>query len=294
VTTNTVDPAQPTASTVVVAADGSVTVTQVSNATTVTYPGVFSTPFSPLDLSPALWVDASDETTITESGGAVSQWDNKGSLGNFTQGTAASQPTTGATTLNGKNVIDFAADHLLSTDSAATFTFLLDGSQYAAFAVVKAGTAPNINAAYSWLSTEIVPPYSYFEWFYDDRSFVSRNDQVTHEIGITGTIIVQNRLNDTMTANAFHVVSLVADPANATAAARSIQSVDGGTDIAENTATAAPSSTAPNRTLAIGYAAGGLAFTGSIAEMILVDGTLTAQQIADTEAYLANKWGITL
>ena len=39
---------------------------------------------------------------------------------------------------------------------------------------------------------------------------------------------------------------------------------------------------------------GGSAWDGGIAEAIFVDGTLTAQQIADTETYLADKWGITL
>ncbi len=65
-------------------------------------------PFSPLDLSPALWLDASDATTITASSGAVSEWrDKSGNARHATQATAAAQPTTGTATLNGLNVIDF-------------------------------------------------------------------------------------------------------------------------------------------------------------------------------------------
>lgn len=64
--------------------------------------------FSPLSLSPALWLDASDTTTITESGGSVSQWNDKSGNGyNFTQGTGANQPTTGIRTVNGLNAVDF-------------------------------------------------------------------------------------------------------------------------------------------------------------------------------------------
>ena len=64
--------------------------------------------FSPSDIADlALWLDASDETTITESGGSVSQWSDKSGNGNHaTQGTGANQPTTGGT-LNGKNALTF-------------------------------------------------------------------------------------------------------------------------------------------------------------------------------------------
>jgi len=35
-------------------------------------------------------------------------------------------------------------------------------------------------------------------------------------------------------------------------------------------------------------------FYGAMAEIIIVNGTLTADQITATESYLASKWGITL
>ena len=38
----------------------------------------------------------------------------------------------------------------------------------------------------------------------------------------------------------------------------------------------------------------GAYLNGAIAEVIVVEGTLTAGEIADTEQYLADKWGITL
>jgi len=50
----------------------------------------------------SLWLDASDSSTITESGGSVSQWDDKSGNGNhITQGNVFLQPT-----VNG-NQIDF-------------------------------------------------------------------------------------------------------------------------------------------------------------------------------------------
>lgn len=54
------------------------------------------------------WWDASDTSTITESGGAVSQLDDKSGNGfHVVQATAAAQPTTGSVSLNGLNVLDF-------------------------------------------------------------------------------------------------------------------------------------------------------------------------------------------
>jgi len=60
-----------------------------------------------------LWLDASDAATITEASGSVSQWDDKSGNGNHaTQGTGAYQPTTGVSTVNGLNVLEFDEDFL--------------------------------------------------------------------------------------------------------------------------------------------------------------------------------------
>lgn len=66
-----------------------------------------------LDADVSLWIDAYDEATITESSGAVSQWDDKSPTGdNLTQGTASVQPTTGTSTINSKNVVLFDEDFM--------------------------------------------------------------------------------------------------------------------------------------------------------------------------------------
>jgi hypothetical protein len=81
-----------------------------------------------------LWLDASDTSTITESGGAVSQWNDKSGNGfNVVQATGANQPTTGTRSINGLNVLDFTGDFLIRT----TATQLVDSStgHFTAFAV---------------------------------------------------------------------------------------------------------------------------------------------------------------
>lgn len=66
-----------------------------------------------------LWLDADDATTITESSGSVSQWDDKSGNGNHaTQSTASAQPTYGTRFINGKNTLDFAGDDFLESGFA--------------------------------------------------------------------------------------------------------------------------------------------------------------------------------
>lgn len=81
------------------------------------YPNGGALGFSPLDIAGlALWLDASDLSTITESSGAVSQWDDKsGNDRHVTQGTAVDQPTTGTRTMNSLNALDFTPDDFLRT-----------------------------------------------------------------------------------------------------------------------------------------------------------------------------------
>ena len=81
-----------------------------------------SSDFSPLGISGlVLWLDAADTSTITESGGSVSQWDDKSGNGyDVVQATAANQPTTGVTTLNSLNVLDWD-----STQTMTNSTFSL-------------------------------------------------------------------------------------------------------------------------------------------------------------------------
>ena len=65
--------------------------------------------WSPLELSPSLWLDASDTSSITAGPtGNVSEWrDISGNDFHVNQSTANVQPTSGTTTLNGLNVIDW-------------------------------------------------------------------------------------------------------------------------------------------------------------------------------------------
>ena len=73
--------------------------------------GPFDPPiaWTPDDMTSLLaWYDSSDASTITESGGDVSQLDDKSGSGHhYVQATGSSQPKTGTTTINSLNTIYF-------------------------------------------------------------------------------------------------------------------------------------------------------------------------------------------
>lgn len=76
------------------------------------------------------WMDAADLTTITSSGGAVSNVRNKANVQNpFAQGTGSSQPTTGSATIGGLNAFSFdgSNDALVVTASAAINNIFANG-----------------------------------------------------------------------------------------------------------------------------------------------------------------------
>jgi hypothetical protein len=90
----------------------------------------FTYQWNVLKVNPSLWLDASDISTITQSSGKVSQWDDKSGNGNhLTQATSGLQPT-----LNGNGLDFVSADKLvksspvnvLSNDGTSTIFLVHD------------------------------------------------------------------------------------------------------------------------------------------------------------------------
>ena len=69
------------------------------------------------------WYDASDASTITESAGDVSQWDDKsGNAYHLTQSNGTYKPTTGTRTINSLNVLDFATGDFIDVNTATSYS----------------------------------------------------------------------------------------------------------------------------------------------------------------------------
>jgi len=110
--------------------------------------------FSPLKLHPALWLDASDASTLWDSttggalvaaDGSVARWEDKSGNGRHaTQGTAVSRPQRKAAIQNGRDVVRFdgSNDYLALSSSYDLPTFSI-------FAVSKRINNASTNAIYT-------------------------------------------------------------------------------------------------------------------------------------------------
>jgi hypothetical protein len=211
---------------------------------------------SPLDLSPTLWLDASDTNTITlGSGSLVTTWADKSGNGyDLTQGTSSYQPDSGTRTLNGLNVLDFYQDYM---ENATIST----SGQLVVFMVSDDDAITGV-ARYHFIGLGGGP--------------------IVGIVGGTKYRIYQGTVLDQGTpATGPKLWRAVFDTTDTL-------HVDQVSEISGNAGTAGIS------TLLIGASINVYSIQGALAEIIVVDGTLTAQQISDTETYLAEKWGITV
>lgn len=83
------------------------------------------TPFNPASISGlALWLDSADTSSITQSGGSVSQINDKsGNSRHATQATSSLQPITASRTVNSKNALSFdGIDDTLTAGPAFSHT----------------------------------------------------------------------------------------------------------------------------------------------------------------------------
>jgi len=80
--------------------------------------------WNPSMIDTALWLDAADASTITESGGAVSQWDDKsGNDYHVSQATAADQPTLSTDNGNTSILFDGTSDYLRHNVSTSNIAY---------------------------------------------------------------------------------------------------------------------------------------------------------------------------
>jgi hypothetical protein len=237
-----------------------------------------------------LWLDASDATSITASGGAVSQWNDKsGNASNFTQGTGADQPTTGSRTINGLNVIDFDGtnDYLLCPSSSGLFNYLHNSTGGTTFIVGIRETTGGVMHGNGGGSSAQIGHYHAINASADtDLLITNGNAGLTSalQFGLTA-----------MGTTAFYLTNKW-DANNATAANRLKESRNGAAFTGANIQTQAASNSNASHSLAIGadYTNGSAnAFwNGAFGEIIFYEGILSSGDITDVQDYLATKWGI--
>jgi len=262
-----------------------------------------SSGFSPSDLSPALWLDANDSSTLFDAtsggstpsnGGTVRRWEDKSTNGrHVTEATNAPTRQTGVQ--NSRDVVRFAAasTQRLGRSSTSEFNFLHNGTVHWVFFVAKFGNSSNPLTAYPVYDTCGYASGSIGECLtYDDRTGFS--DSIRHVVsrGVPSNLAVDNAPSGIITPQAFAVVSLKADPSNATALSRSDLRVNVSDVTDTNGLTNTPSTSNATNGILIGASNSPNVFylDGDIAELIIVSGDLTTQQRDDCESYLQTKW----
>ena len=126
--------------------------------------------WNPSMISTALWLDAADASTVTQSGGVVSQWNDKSGNGrNALQPTEAYRPTYESTGLNSQPAIRFSGgskilgfnDQSLGKDVGALTYFIVFIANQPATADYKALFDVHTNSLYD--RATIYPRQSAFE-----------------------------------------------------------------------------------------------------------------------------------
>lgn len=212
----------------------------------------------------AMWLDASDASTLTLVSGAVSEWRDRAAGRLFIQTIANNRP--GLTTMNGRNALlfDGSNDTLECADPFGTFPFSVFIVQrvvaYSSFAMTYAvGGSTNFNI----------------------RQFSATGQP---EIETPGGVVRSS--SAAFSTSVPQLISLVYDSTLTSSA------------LYLNNAAIATSGTYTTPTLTgthyIGSRAGAFPLNGHIAEIVVYSRTVTATERAYVSAALGRKWGFTV
>lgn len=232
--------------------------------------GDFGVPWTPTNTTTTGWYDASDLSTITESGGLVSQWDDKSGNGyHLVQLSGSAQPTTGVETQNGLNVLDFDGGDALALSG---FGVPLSGD----ISIYQVGIANVVNDS--------------------NDAFVTFNSGTDFSFESGGTMQFNGRLNNSglgfsgtlFTGGPFSSYMLMSHVLDFTVGGDYHGYINGTQQATDSPYSGKLSS--PNE-LRVMQARGGDRLEGEVAELVILeDVSTTTRQLI--EGYLAHKWGL--
>lgn len=222
--------------------------------------------WTPAAISTALWLDAADSSTITESGGAVSVWADKSGNGrDASQTTSASQPAYGTQTVNGHNVVTFdGSDDCFDVD----LDFLADKSHSAFFVTLARNYVVFYGAANGNQGSNSL--HIGFDGGNYEVSYWGSGFEVS--IGAAFVHDEVNALNFVWDNNTGRRVWANGHLEGSTSLTGIIGVMSGGGRIAD--------------------VCGKPVYSGDIAEVVFYEGVLPDAVRQKTEGYLAHKWGL--
>jgi hypothetical protein len=247
--------------------------------------------FNPLSLGPALWLDASDSSTLYDAttggslvgaGGAVARWEDKsGNARHATQATLANRPLRTLGVQGGKDVLAFDG----SDDFLATPAF--GGTQDCTYFLVTASkNSTQIKVFAAHANSYDNPPLG--------ANYVAVNEArlQTVQNGASGTTKLTAKLaaSQNLQNNVFRIAEVELTSTNA----GHIQRVNGTAHATTNPNSQDPGVfTKLTQSFGVGaYNTGYLPCNCDIAEIIYFTKLLTANDRREVQRYLAQKWNI--
>lgn len=232
--------------------------------------------FAPADISGlALWLDAADAATITQSSGSVSQWDDKSTeLNHATQGTGANQPTTNTRTINGRNVLDFdGANDYMSLPSGL---YNINQADNALFMVIQQDTTGDASLLDGKQAS------------FSNRIYGLRTDTS----GTRYSFMNGNYGNDALLTTTYNANTHIYVGRRNALGANGVQIFKDGV-IGATLGTGAANSALDQIVISKNLGGSFDFLNGAIAEIIIYRGTKTNNELNQVGNYLASKWGST-
>ena len=223
-----------------------------------------------------LWLDASDASTITESGGAVSEWRDKSGQGNdASQGNNTLRPIFNKTVMNGLATVDFTSDtyNLLSIPDDP----LLDLQMGSFFAITRFNNIPT-NTKSILLDKGDAYRFGAGDVDNDQLSVRYRTDTTSWALGKTSGNTVLSSATPYITGATYNTTQWQIF-------------LDGKTD------QTTPQTGNINNTgnlLRISYPDANFNFDGEVSEILIFNTALSDPYRQTIERYLSNKYGIEL
>jgi hypothetical protein len=263
------------------------------------------TGFNPLTLSPALWLDASDASTLyTDStlttlvaadGDPVGGWkDKSGNTKHGLQASGTNKPLYKTNIKNSKSILRFDGtnDNLATSSTQAYFKFLhaTAGTVFVVFQTNPAITNPN--TLYPLIDNCALGTNTGYSLFYEDRSSQSRNNTIG---SLGGTLATYNfsiiATNDTLPTGTWKCLTNKLQGQDATAGNRSRFYFNGSIDSTVNSLTGTNTANSTYN-LMIGSGQSSFWLNGDIAEILIYSSALADADRTAVEAYLNTKWGV--
>ena len=234
-----------------------------------------------------LWLDAADATSITQSGGTVSQWNDKSGNGyNFTQATTSNQPTFVSSGTNGLSLLRFNGTNQYLGGGT---TLNIGTNDIAVFAVCKYAAGTTLGSSYVFAKSLYGGAASRILFGVQSMGIGD---------GTGGNIWWQGSAYES-SYTSYHSVQFVTTRASGTntyyANGTQFYQINPGVDTSTNWSSGYNMIVGGynNPSGGISPPQTGLYMNGDICEILIYAATITTTQRQTIESYLAQKWGLT-